>query len=193
MLEVSQAFEVSRAISHGWAGVKRQPVGLLLGSLLLTLTEGGGGGGNPMGGKYDWGDGSSSSDHKSIAMPTDLWTERIRAAIGDTFDVHTAAGIAAIVVGVMCLFLCVVAVVLFRVWIEAGYLRTHRDLVVTGQADVGALFSGAPDIGRLLLWKLLGAVVGLGVLTVALVPALAAAGVAYGLHAEKNAILIIAG
>jgi len=127
MLQVSAAFDVSRAISHGWAGVKRQPVGLLLGSLLLTLTEGGGGGGNPMGGKYDWGDGSSSSDHKSIAMPTDLWSERIRGAIGDVFDVHTAAGIAAILVALSCALLCVVAVVLFRCWIEAGYLRTHRD------------------------------------------------------------------
>jgi hypothetical protein len=102
MLQVSEAFDVSRAISHGWAGVKRQPVGLLLGSLLLTLTEGGGGGGNPMGGKYDWGDGSSSSDHKSIAMPADLWSEKIRGAIGDVFDVHTAAGIAAIVVALTC-------------------------------------------------------------------------------------------
>ena len=193
MLQVSEAFEVSRAVSHGWAGVKRQPVGLLLGSLLLTLTEGGSGGSNPMGGKYDWGDGGSSSDHKSIAMPTDLWSDKLRAAIGDVFDLHTATGIAALVAGITCLLLCVAAVVLFRCWIEAGYLRTHRDLVVTGQADVGTLFSGAPDLFRLLFWKLLSGVVGLGVLAVALVPALAAAGVAYGLDVEKNTILIVAG
>lgn len=190
MLQVSEAFEVSRAISHGWAGVQRQPVGLLLGSLLLTLTEGGSGGGNPTGGNY--GDGGSSSDHKSIAMPTDLWSEKIRAAIGDTFDVHTAAGIGAILVALTCALLCVVAIVLFRCWIEAGYLRTHRDLVITGQADTGTLFSGAPDLVRLLLWKLLSGVVIGGVLAVALVPALASAGIAYGLHAERDTILVTA-
>jgi hypothetical protein len=189
MLEVSQAFEVSRAISHGWAGVKRQPVGLLLGSLLLTMTEGGGG--NPMGGG-NYGDSGSSSDHKSIAMPTDLWSEKIRSALGDTFDLHTAAGVAALLVALTCALLCVAAVVLFRCWIEAGYLRTHRDLVISGHADTGTLFSGASDVFRLLFWKLLSGVVIVDVLAVAVVPALASAGVAYGLHAEENTILGIA-
>jgi hypothetical protein len=192
MLQVSQAFDVSRAVSHGWTGVKRQPVGLLLGSLLLTLTEGGGGGSNPIGGKYDWGDGGSS-DHKSSAMPTDLWSERIRAALGDAFDLQSAGGIAALIVGLTCLALCVAVVVLFRCWIQAGYLRTHRELVVTGQAGVGTLFSGAPDLVRLLLWKLLSGIVALGVLTVALLPALVTAGIAYALHADRNAIAIAAG
>lgn len=193
MLQVSEAFDIGRAVSHGWAAVKRQPVGLLLGSFLLTITEGGSGGSNPFGGKYDWGDGGSSSDQKSSAMPADLWSERIRGALGDVLDLETAGGIAALIVGLTCLAMCVVAVVLFRSWIQAGYIRSQRDLVISGQADVGTLFAGGPDLVRLILWKLLSGIVSLGVLTVALVPALATAGIAYALHAEKNAILVAAG
>lgn len=192
MLQVSQAFDIGRAISHGWSGVKRQPVGLLLGSLLLTITEGGGGGGgNPMGGKYDWGE--WGSDHKSTAMPTDLWGERLQGALGDALDLHTAGGIAAALVGLFCLLICVTLVVVFRCWIEAGYLRTQRDLVITGAASAGTLFSGAADLGRLLLWKLLRVTVGLGVFTVAALPAIVCGLIAYLLHAEKNTILILVG
>jgi hypothetical protein len=188
MLQVSEAFDISRAVSHGWAGVKRQPVGLLLGSFLLTITEGGGGGSNPIGGKYDWGDGSSS-DQKSSALPSDLWS----GALGDALDLETGAGIAALVIGLVCVTMCVAAVLVFRSWIQAGYLRTHRDLVIAGQADVGTLFTGGSDLVRLILWKLLSFVVSLGVFAVALLPALLTAGIAYALHVEKDHILIAAG
>jgi hypothetical protein len=175
MLQVSKAFDIGRAIRHGWAAFQRQPLGLLFGSLVLTLTEGGGS--NPGSGSFQ------SSDDDAPTLPN----------MPEVFDVETAAGIAAVAVGVTCLLLCVAAVLLFRTWIEAGYIRMQRDLVVAGQASAGTIFGGAPDLGRLLLWKLLSMTVFLGVITVALLPALAGGLVAYALHAEKELIFLLAG
>jgi hypothetical protein len=190
MLQVPKAFEIGRALSHGWAGVKRQPVGLLIGSFFLSITEGGGGG-NAGGRKLDWGD--WGSDHKSTSMPSDLWGERLHGAVGDAFDLHTAGGIALAFIGILCLGICVALVVLFRCWLQAGYIRTQRDLVISGQASAGTLFAGAGDLGRLLLWKILRGIVALGVITVAAIPALVCGLIGYGMHAEQNAIFLMVG
>jgi hypothetical protein len=189
MQEVSRAFDIGRALSHGWAGVKRQPVGLLLGSLLLTLTEGGGGGGNPGGGKLEWGDDSPDPGSSSL----DLLRDGARGAFGDAFDLHTAGGIGLALVALVCVAFCLAAVLSFRCWILSGYIRTQRDLVIRGEAGAGTLFSGGPDVVRLVLWKLLSVALVLGVVAVAAIPALVGGGAAYLAQAGETTIAVIAG
>lgn len=43
--DLSESFNFSRAISHGMDALKAQPLGMLLGGLILVFTQGGGGGG----------------------------------------------------------------------------------------------------------------------------------------------------
>jgi hypothetical protein len=84
----------------------------------------------------------------------------------------------------------VAAILVFRSWIHAGYIRLHRDLVTTGAAEAGVLFSGGPDLWRLAGWKILKAVMSLSFLVVSALPAALGAAIAhYGAHASQPVVV----
>jgi len=170
---VVEAFDIPRAIGHGWEALKRQPFGLLLGAFLMSATEGGGGGGGNSGGSQDL-SGQSVSDglrEASNALGGAEWA--VIALIG------------------ACVLCCGVAVLLFRSWLEPGYLRLHRDLVIQGQAGAGALFGGASAFTRMIGWNLLSGVIMLGTVVVAMLPGGALLAVGYEL--DRSLPLMIGG
>lgn len=63
--DLSESFDISRAISHGMDALKAQPIGMLVGGLLLTFTQGGTGGG---GGGGDFGQGGGFSEAQIAAF-----------------------------------------------------------------------------------------------------------------------------
>ena len=129
-LPVSTAFSPGRAVSHGFAALKRQPVGLLVGAFLLGVPNGGGGGG---------GGGNSSSNFGGGSMSEE--------------EMMALAAIVLVVAGIGC---CLgFAFWLFRSWLQPGYFRLHRELFVQGTASMGPLFSGGDAFKRMALWKLL--------------------------------------
>lgn len=171
---VADAFDIGAAVSTGIEALKRQPVGLLLGSFLLTITDGGGGsGGN--GGSSSYGDDGGLGGQISDAL----------GSLGGA----EAAMIAALF---GCLLCCGIGIFLFRSWLEPGYLRLHRDLIVTGAGEVGALFGGGDVFARVALWKLLSAVIGLGTLVVALLPGGAVLGAGVAMD-ESSGVMITGG
>lgn len=141
-MDFSEAFSPTRAISHGIEGLKRQPVGVLLGGFLMMITQGGGGGGG------------------NFAPPMD-----------EGQDPEMTAAFAAIAV-VVFLVVAVLGVLfwLARSFLHTGWIRLHRDLVVDGRAEVGLLFSGKDAFGRMALWKLLKGVIVMGTMLAALIP-----------------------
>lgn len=172
---VAEAFDIGQAITSGVEALKRQPVGLLLGAFLLTITDGGGGGtgGNSGSGSYggEGGPGSQISD--------------ALASLGGA-----EAAVIAVVFG--CVLCCGIGIFLFRSWLEPGYLRLHRDLVITGAGEIGTLF-GAKDVFlRVALWKLLSAVIGVGTVVVAVLPGAALLGAGYAMD-ESSGMMIAGG
>lgn len=139
-MDFSEAFSPVRAIQHGFEGLKRQPVGVLLGGFFMVLTSGGGGG----------------NGGNSIPQDADPDVQAIMAAV-----TLAVVGIAA------CLG---IVFWIFRSWLHPGWIRLHRDLVLDGHAEVSALFSGADAFVSMLLWKLLKGVIGMGAALAALVP-----------------------
>lgn len=187
--DLRATFDFSRAISHGWEALKRQPIGLLLGAFLMSITEGGGGGGGGGGSDQengDWNFGGSIDHLGQVLSPSDLLGQA-----GAPFDQlgGLGVGLAAGLVG--CMICCGILAFLFRSWLEPGYIRLQRDVVVNGSGEIGALFSGGDAFLNMLLWKLLSGVIGLGTLAFALLPggALAAA----GYFAGENTALMVAG
>lgn len=149
-MEFSEAFSPVRAIQHGIEGLKRQPVGVLLGGFLMLLVSGGGGSG---------GGGSPPS--------------------GGEGDPEVAAAFALMALFVAGISLCLGIVFwLVRSLLHTGWIRLHRDLVVDGAAEVPQLFSGKDRFRDMALWKLLKGVIGFGVMIVALIPGGALAGLA---------------
>jgi len=146
-MDVRSAFDIGRALSHGMDAVKRQPLGLLLGAFILILFGGGGGGGGG-GGPSDY-SGIDDRGARDLLMGLEL-------------------GIILISVCVGCF--CAVLGLFVRAWIQPGYYRMHRDLVVTGAAEVGTLFGGGDAFLRTLLWQLLMGVVLLGTVVAAAIP-----------------------
>lgn len=182
MLPVSAAFSPSRAISHGWAALKREPVGMLLGAFLLSIVEGGGGGGgNNLGNLGNTG-GSSGPDWGG----TSDWSQSMNG-FGDLDDPAF--------LGVMAVALSCVCGLQLLFWLAAsflkpGYMQLHRELLVDGVSSPGKLFGGGSQFKAMAMWKLLKGLIGLGVAVVALAPGGAMLGIG---AAGDNQPLMIAG
>lgn len=149
MLPISAAFSLSRAISHGWEALKREPIGLLLGSFLLAITDsgansngnfnsGGSGGGDPLGGAED------------------------------AFSDPAVLGLMAFTFGCACIL--GIGFWLARSFLTPGYFQLHQKILVEGSGSPGVLFSGRAQFKGMALWKLLKGVISLGVAMVALSP-----------------------
>ena len=145
-MDFSEAFSPARALAHGYEGLKRQPVGVLLGGFLIGAAGmcGGGFQGNP--GRVD-------------EMPEDMR------------DAMLAVTAVMVVVGLVFAILTWLALS----FLLPGWYRLLRDIVVTGDAQVGALFSGGDAFLRMAGWKLLAGIIALGVAVVSLAPGVALA------------------
>jgi hypothetical protein len=155
MLPISAAFSFSRAISHGWEALKREPIGLLLGSFLLAITDGGGGG-------------NSGSNFNSGGSGGDPF-----GGSGDAFNDPAVLGIMAVAFGCACIL--GIAFWLARSFLTPGYFLLHQRILVEGSGSPGVLFSGGAQFKSMALWKLLKGVISLGVVMVAISPGAALA------------------
>ena len=169
MLPVSAAFSARRAISHGWAALKREPVGLLLGSFLLSIVEGGGGGGggNNLGNLGNLGSsGSSGGSSGSSGGGGSDWSQSMDDF--GNFDDPAFLGVMAVALSCVCglqlLFWLAAS------FLKPGYMQLHRELLIEGVSSPGKLFGGGAQFKSMAMWKLLKGLIGLGVAVVALAP-----------------------
>lgn len=173
-LPVQQAFSINRAISHGWEAFKRNPAAWIIGGFLLSLTgQGGGGGGNNLG---------NQSSYESSGDPS-----------LDQFLQGMQAGLAATQLGIACF--CGIVGLLIHAWIQPGFVRMSRNMVVNGSAEMGTLFTSTDCFVRQLLWDLLAGIISFGAAAISAVPggALIAAAFLVAGDGEPNIALLIGG
>ena len=110
-MEFNRAYDPIRALQTSWKALSRSPLPLLVGGVLLTLTDGSGGGGG----------GSWENDHRHYGGDWDeMWPILIP------------------IVGICC---CVgIAIFLFGSWVRVGFANTVESVLKTGQATVGQVF-----------------------------------------------------
>lgn len=171
-LPISEAFSFSRAISHGFEALKRNPVAWIVAGFLLSLSGGGGGGGNNFSGLNRSGTGDPDLDALMQGME---------------------AGLAVTTVGIACC--CGFVGMILRAWIVPGFVRMSRDMVVNGSAELGTLFSATDVFMTQFLWELLKGLIGFGTFVVAAIPGGAVLGAAFLMAdgGEPNVALLIAG
>jgi hypothetical protein len=78
--------------------------------------------------------------------------------------------------------LIVVGIIAFlvRCFVHTGWIRLHRDIVVTGQGQFATLFSGFDGFGRMAGWKILSGIVAIGTAIAAMLPGV---GIGFGVGA----------
>lgn len=194
-MEFSGAFDVGRAVRHGFAGLKLAWLPLWVGAFLMGLTEGGGGGGNigdigrlfdkgNDGGDYDW-NGSGSDWNYQLGDLGDHLGQRVmelkagpvgEALLGQSWQEPAVIGM--VLAGLVCVTIIFVALFSLRCWVHPGYIRLHKQVIETGAGDFGTLFSGADMFMKMVTWKLLSGAISFGAILVAALPgaALAIAG-----------------
>lgn len=138
-----EAFDLASGLQSGFEVFKRAWPVLFVGSCIKSCTEGGGGNYNPSG-------------------LSDLANSNNGGGL-DQLD-PTALGITAAVVAVVLVVVLVVVVLVLalRAWIVPGWLRTHEEVLRTGNTDWSTLFSGGDRFVPMLLWSLLQGVISLG-------------------------------
>lgn len=174
--DVSDAFDIGRGFSHGLAALQRSALPLLVGGLIMSCTEGGGGGGGSM-------DPSGFEDLQNM--------EGMEGLKDISLDNPEFVAILLVVAAI----LVVVALFVFalRCWIHPGYIRLQQAAIVAGEGTFGDLFSGGDRFFAIAGWKILKALVGMGVFMVAGLPGigLIIAGAAGG--GDPNAGLLAGG
>ena len=164
----STAFDIGKSFSSGIEGLKRQPVGLIVGAALLLFADMcSGGGGN------------------GISDPSALMEG------GTGLSPELITGFLALMAGAMALS-CVVGIAfaLMKCWLMPGYIRFHEDLVLDGAAEDSRVFSGSDVFGRMVVYRLLVWMITTGVTCIALLPG--AAVLIVGIT-QKQEVMMIAG
>lgn len=172
-MDLSRAFDVNRALSHAWEGIRRCGSPLFVGGFLMWFTGNSSSGFNVNLGDLDSlrgiFDDSGPSGFSWGGDPPNLTPlEQL---------LHGSDGEVGLVLGVMAgTMLCALAVSLFfflvRAWLSVGWLRLHRAVVTEGEASVGPLFSGADRALDMILWRVMRGMIVLGTTVVAASPAL---------------------
>lgn len=190
-MRFSHAFDIGRALEHGYDALKRFTAPMMVGGALMSVLDGGCNG--------NTGGDSGSSGGESIPLeelerwlPSDNSTELLQHAnIGNELfpfsalpldDLTTPMGIG-IALGVVAAILVIATVFLFiRAWIQVGWIRLHQDILVDDKGDMGRLFGGADRAGTLFKFLLAKAFIGLGTTAAAAAPGilLVVGGVAAG-------------
>jgi hypothetical protein len=153
----TEAFQIPRAVGHGWEAVRAAPLPLLLGALLVQCTESGSGGG-------------------SNALNTSETTTGGGGGAGEGPDLHSileqfSSMTVGVIVGIVAC-LVVVAILLFaaRCWIRPGYTRLQVEVLTTGKGSAGALFRAGDVFWKMVRWRLLRTFVVTGTMMVAILP-----------------------
>ncbi len=140
-MELRDALDIERAITHGWEGFKLSPWVMGVGSLLILMT-------------------SSNSGNLNVGDLEGL----SEGGEGEWF----IAGVLVAMAGIACF--CVVLGFLVNSWISPGFIRVQRDLVVDGEGDFSTLFSGFDVLFRMILWKFLVGFITFGIIALSLLP-----------------------
>ncbi|HEV8111673.1 MAG TPA: hypothetical protein VGR31_02775 [Planctomycetota bacterium] len=126
-MEFNKAFDPIRALQASWKALAQAPLPLLVGGVLLCLTDGGGGGG---GGRF------SSFEHHNGGM---RW-EDVRPFVLPVIVFCGCVGI---------------ALFLFSSWIRVGFANAVESALRTGHATVGQVFDAKGRFGNQVLSRLL--------------------------------------
>ncbi|MFN7144467.1 MAG: hypothetical protein ACK4YP_11865 [Myxococcota bacterium] len=164
-MELEQAFSPTRAIAHGFAGLRRAPAGMLVGGFLMflvTMLSGGTGGGGNL---------------QELAKDQDP-------------EVSLALLVAAL--GLMAVGI-VIGLIFFvaRCFLLPGWIRLLRHIVETGTDDLPKLFSGGDALLRMIGWRFLDGFIRFGTFIVAAIPGLVLVG--YGLSQGPDLAWVGAG
>ena len=124
-MEFNRAYDPIRALQTAWKALNRSPLPLLVGGVLLTLTDGGGGSGG----------GSWNDDHHRGADWDQIWPILLP------------------VVGICCCL--GIAVFLFASWVRVGFANTVESVLKTGEATVGQVFQSKGRFGNIVFARIL--------------------------------------
>lgn len=173
-MDLSRAFDLNRALAHGYQGFQRATGPMFLGAFLIWATGNSSSGFNFNVGdfgdfdrlekifsgeeppSFDWG-----GDPESAVPP-----ELMDMLMGDNGEL----AIAAVAGTLLCSLIVLVFFVCLHSWLQVGWLRTHREVVVTGTSDFGPLFSGGDRFLDMILWRLLQSLVATGTAAAAVAP-----------------------
>ena len=177
-MQFSEAYDVSRAISHGFEAFKRAWVPMFIGGALLTVLDGG-----CQGGSNSSGSGSDSQDWEDLqqlfdASISDAATLAPQVADGFSMPQMAASmpgfeefGIALILVVVAIVLLLLVIAFVFRSLVFVGFVKVHHEILMTGSSSVGTLFSGLGRTIHLMTYSVLSSMIMAGVLAITAIPA----------------------
>lgn len=170
--DIRAAFDIDRGLRRGIAGIRRAPWVLVLGGFLKGCTEGGGGVNVPNPDDYtqlrEMFDKVGASGHSALPGQPGWF-----AADGGPFaGVDALAGVGLGVLGLIVVVAVVLVVVMFLAngWLGAGWIRLHAQLIRTGEALPGTLFSATDCFGTMLAWSFTSGLIGLAGVAIAIAP-----------------------
>src|SRR5262245_13246708 len=129
-MEFNQAYDPFRALQTSWQALKKAPLPLSVGGVVLIITEGGGGGGGNVGSSFK---GDHGTDWNAVAP---------------------------IVIGIVGLFCCLgIVFFVISSWVRIGFANTVEEVLRTGDGDVGRVFDGKGRLWPMILARLLSGVI----------------------------------
>jgi hypothetical protein len=162
-MEFNQAYDPFRALSSSWKALAQAPLPLLIGGVILLLTQGGTGGfqGNP---------------------------SNIHGGMHDV-DWHRIAPFVLAFIG----FACCVGIVCFLLssWVMVGYANTVEEVLRTGKGELGRVFDAKGRFVSMVLARLLCIVVAIAAALPFIVFIVAGAMVSSGFHVHVLFALLI--
>ena len=216
--DVPEAFDIGRGFSHGFASLQRSLLPMLIGGLIMSCTEGGGGGGgNSFGGggdgegleqiindlsgegggaSYDVGPGLNDAVGGLIdagaSLPFSIpFTVPLQGY--SPFESIGGLGVGVIVAIVAVVLLVMVAFFALRCWVHPGYIRVQNATLVGGEGTFGDLFSGGDKFMSIAGWKILKALIGMGVFIVSALPGGILLGLAFMDGGDPNVAFLAGG
>ena len=177
-MQFSEAYDYSRAISHGFEAFKRAWLPMFIGGALLTVLDGGcQGSGNSSG------SGSDSQDWQELQRLFESSASEaatLAPQVADGFSMPQLAasmpgfeelGIALILGVVAIAIVLLVLVFVFRSFVFVGFVKVHQEILLTGSSSVGTLFSGLDRTIHLMGYSILSSMIMAGVLAITAIPA----------------------
>jgi hypothetical protein len=170
--DVTSAFDIERGLRHGIAAFRRAPWVLLLGGFLKSCTEGGSASlpsTEDSSALQDLFEAGRQSGHSSLLGQPGHW------AASDAFPSGALDMIGSLELGVLIgivavALVAVVIVFLLGAWIGAGWIRLHAELIRTGEATAGTLFSATDCFGTMVMWSLTSGLIGIAGVAVGAFP-----------------------
>jgi hypothetical protein len=161
-MEFNRAFDPFRALQSAWKALAQAPLPILVGGVLLILTQGSGGGARVPLDFQEQGNGVNWSEIRPWILP---------------------------LIGVVA---CVgIALFLFSSWIMVGLPNTVESVLRTGRADVGQVFDSKGRFGSMVLSRLLCVLIEIGAALPFVLLVLAIAILTKGFHRHEGLLLLL--